>query len=176
MGNRQTNPSSGVVKDMALAYGSALHRFLIKRLRAGEEAEDIAQEVYLRLLRLQRADLIRQPLAYVYFLASQIVGQHRLRAAQQPLVNDLDMLDHAADAESYARRDEMPDQEHIQRELRRVLGRLSSLHRAVVLLRKRDGCSIPEIAEQLQISPSKVRRYLVEANARIEDLLRQQGR
>lgn len=172
------DPASSFVREAALAYGSALHRFLIKRLRAGEEAEDVAQEVYLRLLRLQRTDLIRQPVAYIYFLASQIVGEHRLRASRQPVIYDSEMLDRAADAdaEGYARRDELPDREHSERVLTRTLMRLSTAHRNVILLRKRDGFSIPEIAERLQMSPFKVRRYLVEANARIESLLRQQGK
>jgi RNA polymerase sigma factor (sigma-70 family) len=170
------DPASGFVREVALAHGSALHRFLIKRLRAGEDAQDVAQEVYLRLLRLQRTDLIRQPAAYIYFLASQIVGEHRLRASRQPVVYDSEMLDHVADAEGYARRDELPDREHSERVLKRALMRLSTAHRNVILLRKRDGFSIQEIADRLQMSPFKVRRYLVEANARIENLLRQQGK
>jgi RNA polymerase sigma-70 factor (ECF subfamily) len=165
--------SAQFVKDVALAYGSELHRYLVKRLRAGEEADDMAQEVYLRLLRLHRSDLIRQPAAYVYFLAAQVVGEFRMRAAKRPIVYDSEALDRVASEDTYAKRDELPDREHTERELKRLLSKLSAAHRNVLLMRKRDGFSVQEIAEKLQMSVFKVKRYLVEANAKIEEKLRQ---
>lgn len=167
-----TQPAA-FVEHVALAYGSQLHTYLVKRLRAGEDAEDLAQEVYLRLLRLQRCDLIRQPAAYVYFLAAQVVGEYRMRDARRPVVCDMEALDRMANMDSFTRRDELPDREHSERELRRLLAKLSAAHRAVLLLRKRDGYSVQEIAAKLQMSVFKVKRYLVEANARLEEKLRQ---
>jgi RNA polymerase sigma-19 factor, ECF subfamily len=155
------------VSQVALAYGSDLHRFLVKRLRANEDAEDVAQEVYLRLLRLERSDLVRQPHAYVYYIAAQVAGEHRMRLAKQAVVYDSDVVEHSASDDPYARPDEMPEQLHIERELLRMLSRLSVAHRNVLILRKRDGLSIPEIARELEMSVHKVRRYLVEANERM---------
>jgi RNA polymerase sigma factor (sigma-70 family) len=103
------------------------------------------------------------------------VGEHRMRAAQSPVVYDTEALDRAADHDSYAKRDELPDREHTERELERLLRKLSSAHRTVLLLRKRDGYSIAEIAQQLKISTFKVKRYLVEANSQLESKLRGQG-
>jgi len=173
---KEPSASAKFVSDVTLAYGSALHRYLLKRLRAGEEAQDMAQEVYLRLLRLHRPDLIRQPVAYVYFLASQVVGEHRIRTAQSPVIYDTEVLDRAAEQDNYTKPDELADREHAERELKRLLAKLSTAHRTVLLLRKRDGYSIQEIAEQLQISVFKVKRYLVEANSQLESHLRRQGR
>jgi RNA polymerase sigma-70 factor (ECF subfamily) len=175
MTDRDAKRAATFVKGVAETYGLQLHRFLVKRLRAGEEADDMAQEVYLRLLRLQRSDLIRQPAAYVYFLASQIVGEHRLKESKRPLVYDSELLEQAVDRQGQAGRDEVPDQEHAKRELARLLAKLSAAHRAVFLLRKRDGFSTQEIAEKLQMSHFKVKRYLVEANAQLESKLRGKG-
>jgi RNA polymerase sigma factor (sigma-70 family) len=168
--------SASFVERIALAYGSLLHSYLVKRLRAGEEAEDMAQEVYLRLLRLQRCDLIRQPAAYVYFLASQVVGEHRMRDARRAVVYDSEALDRAANLDSFTRRDDLPDREHTDRELIRLLAKLSAAHRRVLLLRRRDGFTVQEIADQLQISVSKVKRYLIEANSKLEIRLRKEAR
>lgn len=176
MTERDVKRAATFVQGVAETYGSRLHRYLVKRLRAGEEAEDMAQEVYLRLLRLQRSDLIRQPAAYVYFLASQIVGEHRMRESQRPLVYDSELLEQAASRGDETDRDGMPDQEHAERELTRLLAKLSRAHRAVFLLRKRDGFSVQEIAEKLEMSPFKVKRYLVEANAILEAKLRRTER
>jgi RNA polymerase sigma-19 factor, ECF subfamily len=164
---KDPNSNAGFVSDVALAYGSDLHRYLVKRMRSNEDAQDVAQEVYLRLLRLQRSDLVRQPHAYVYFIAAQVAGEHRMRAAQRPVVCDSDALDRAAHQDSYSRPDELPDRLHIERELLQLLSRLSTAHRNVLILRKRDGLSIAEIAQELNISVHKVRRYLVEANERM---------
>jgi len=176
MTDRDPERSATFVREVAETYGSRLHRFLVKRLRSGEEADDMAQEVYLRLLRLQRSDLIRQPAAYVYFIASQIVGEHRLKQSRRPLIFDSVLLEEAVNENGQADRDVVPDQEHAKRELERLLARLSSAHRAVFLLRKRDGFSVDEIAEKLGMSHFKVKRYLVEANAQLEAKLREQKR
>ncbi len=162
-----SNSTARFVSKVALAYGSDLHRFLVKRMRSNEDARDVAQEVYLRLLRLQRSDLVRQPHAYVYYIAAQVAGEHRMRAARQPVVFDSETLNRAAHEESYTRADELPEQLHLERELQRMLAQLSTVHRNVLLLRKRDGLSITEIAERLQLSVHKIRRYLVEANERM---------
>lgn len=172
MAAKDPKQSAEFVKEVALAYGSELHRFLVKRLRAGEEAQDMAQEVYLRLLRLGRTDLIRQPAAYVYFLASQVVGEHRMKAAKRPLVYDSEALDMASSQDSYSRRDELPDREHTERELKRLLAKLSAAHRTILLMRKRDGYSVEEIAAEMRMSVFKVKRYLVEANAKLEEKIR----
>jgi len=173
MAAKDPKQSAEFVTKVALAYGSELHRFLVKRLRAGEEAQDLAQEVYLRLLRLGRTDLIRQPAAYVYFLASQVVGEYRMRAAKQPLVYDSEALDLAASQDGYSRRDDLPDKEHTEREPKRLLAKLSSAHRKVLLMRRRDGYSIEEIAADMKMSVFKVKRYLVEANAKLEEKIRE---
>jgi RNA polymerase sigma factor (sigma-70 family) len=176
MNERDVKRAATFVKGVAETYGARLHRYLVRRLRAGEEAQDVAQEVYLRLLRLERSDLIRQPAAYVYFLASQIVGEQRLRESKRPLVYDSEILDQAGDQLGADGRDDIPDQEHARRELKRLLATLSNAHRAVFLLRRRDGFSTQEIAEHLGMSHFKVKRYLVEANALLESKLRGEAR
>jgi RNA polymerase sigma-19 factor, ECF subfamily len=167
MSAKDSKAATRFVCEVALAYGSDLHRFLVKRMRANEDAEDVAQEVYLRLLRLERSDLIRQPHAYVYYIAAQIAGERRMRAAQQSIVYDSAMAERVANEAAHAWPDELPEQLHVERELKRLLARLSTVHRNVLILRKRDGLSIPEIAQELGISVHKVRRYLVEANERM---------
>lgn len=173
MTERDAKRSANFVQGVVETYGPALHRYLVKRLRAGEDAQDVAQEVYLRLLRLERSDLIRQPAAYVYFIAAQIVGEQRLKESKKPLVFDSELMEQAADCEGG--RDELADHENATRELERLLRKLSTAHRSVFLLRRRDGFAISEIAEKLGMSVFKVKRYLVEANATLESKLRKEA-
>ncbi|MEJ0038880.1 MAG: sigma-70 family RNA polymerase sigma factor [Gammaproteobacteria bacterium] len=175
MPNRDSNKAATFVQGIFTTYGPLLHRYLVKRLRAGEDAQDVAQEVYLRLLRLERSDLIRQPAAYVYFIAAQIVGEQRMREAKRPLVFDSELLEHASDRGGATDLGDLADHENASRELERLMRKLSAAHRSVFLLRRRDGFSIPEIAQKLGMSVFKVKRYLVEANATIESKLRKEA-
>jgi RNA polymerase sigma-70 factor (ECF subfamily) len=167
--------AAAFVQQVAETYGLRLHQYLVKRLRAGEDAEDLAQEVYLRLLRYAKGDLVRQPAAYAYYVAAQIVGEYRMRQAKRPLVYDSELLEQAA-SRAGGDPDALADHEHAKRELRSLMARLSEAHRAVFLLRERDGFSTHEIAEKLGMSQFKVKRYLVEANAKLASMLQGKGR
>src|SRR5690606_14449266 len=74
-------------------YGVQLHRYLLRHLRKSQDANDLAQEVYLRLLRLERSELVRQPNAYLFFVASQVVSQFQLRNRTDPVTYDSEIVD-----------------------------------------------------------------------------------
>src|SRR5689334_17981595 len=155
------------VAQVVLAYGSQLHRFLLRRLHRKEDAADVAQEVYMRLLRLPRTDLIRKPQAYVYFVASQVAAEHRMREKNEPLAFNSDALERLTDVAAYARPDDVAESLDTDKELKRLLGKLTQTHRNVLILRKRDGLSTKEIARELQLSEHTVKKYLFQAMARM---------
>lgn len=167
MSSTDSKHSSQFVSDVALAFGSELHRFLGRRLRRSEDAADIAQEVYLRLLRLPRTDLIRKPHAYVYYVASQIAAEHRMRERHEPLAFDTEALDRRADESLHARPEIAAEGADIEQRLRRLLGKLPTMHRNVLVLAKRDGFSNKEIARALNLSEHTVKKYLFQAVARL---------
>jgi hypothetical protein len=57
-----------------------LRRYLSQRIGNRAEAEDLSQEIYLRLLRIERKDLIRSPEALLFRVASNAVYEWRLLA------------------------------------------------------------------------------------------------
>ena len=61
-------------------YGLGLHRYLERRLPTPQDADDVAQEVYLRLLRLDDTEFVREPQAYLYGVASNVVREFRMRS------------------------------------------------------------------------------------------------
>jgi len=57
------NDADLLVEGLANDYGLDLIRFIAKRVRTLADARDLAQEAYVRLLRMERKDLIRHPRA-----------------------------------------------------------------------------------------------------------------
>lgn len=147
---------------VASEHGLRLRQFLLRRLPNPTDAHDLAQEVYLRLLRVKQENLeIRNPEAYLLTVASHLVHEHAVRQKTFPPLLDLeDTL-----AETRAHADEAPDA-HADRQqrmdaLERALGRVSDKAAAVLLLNRRDGFTLEEIAKRLGISRSMAKKYLV---------------
>jgi RNA polymerase sigma factor (sigma-70 family) len=149
-------------------YQKDLHRFLVRRLKDAEDAADLAQEVYLRLLRIENSELVRSPRDYLYGIAAHVVHQFRMRTRRELVTYDSDAVDEIAEhPPQLDALDELPDRLNLQRELERALAQLSPTHQAVFLLRKRDGFSLQEIATQLGLSAHTVKKYLFQAKAQI---------
>jgi RNA polymerase sigma-70 factor (ECF subfamily) len=146
-------------------YHAELHRFLMRRLRSVQHAQDLAQEAYLRLLRVERTELVRMPRAYLYRIAVNLVSEFRLREQRELITYDSDALEEAAERASDAGPDEQGDKVADAQQIDSVLGRLPPLYLAILVLRKRDGLSYQEIAQQLDVSIHTVKKYLARALA-----------
>ncbi len=62
-----------------------LKRFFSRRLPRHIDAEDLAQETYLRLLRVKDLDAIEQPQAYLYYVAKNIAAEWYARSHESHL-------------------------------------------------------------------------------------------
>ncbi len=165
-----SDASARFVTSTHKAYGAELHRFLVRRLGKSQDAEDLAQEVYLRLLRLDKSALVRKPIAYMYVVAAQVVAQFRMQMEHDPTTYDSEVMSHWGEHPSVEPPDELADRLNAQQQLRCLLEKLPAMHRNVLLLRKRDGLSWTEIADRLGLSTHTVKKYLYEARARLTAL------
>jgi RNA polymerase sigma-70 factor (ECF subfamily) len=151
-------------------HGRPLMKFFAARLPDPAEAPDLVQEVYLRLLRLARPDLIRCPEAYLFTIAANIAHEHNLKRATRPVMIALEdtpdealpaaveLFASAAPEEAAARADRV-------RQLEGTLARLSPKARATLVWHRRDGRTYKEIAAGLGISTNMVKKYLAQALA-----------
>jgi RNA polymerase sigma-70 factor (ECF subfamily) len=153
-------------------HGRGLRRFLASRLRnAAADLPDLVQEVFMRLLRIREHETIRNPEAYVITIASHVLHQHALAAAEKP--EAVDITDALADWESDSD-DPLVRAEVRQRidELERVLAELSPKARTTLMLHRRDGYSLEEIGAQLGISRAMAKKYLAQALAHCRERIR----
>jgi RNA polymerase sigma factor (sigma-70 family) len=146
-------------------YGKALHRYLMRRLSNQQSAQDLAQEAYLRLVRLENTELVRAPQAYLFRIASNLVYELRMRERRDVVTFDSRLVDNAAERVSDPTAAEPGERINMERQLESVLAQLPPLHAAILVMKKRDGLSMEEIASELGISIHTVKKYLCRAMA-----------
>jgi RNA polymerase sigma-70 factor (ECF subfamily) len=159
------------VARIAAEYGADLVRFLARRVRRAADARDLAQEAYVRLLRLDRKDLVRDPQPYVYRVAANLLHEFELKRRA-----DIDGLRRWT--EEQAIHGAAPDMDReaearaIREQLTRVLRELTPKCRAVLILHRRDGMTYDEIGKRLGVSASMVKKYLAIGLRRCRSRLR----
>jgi len=140
------------------AAGRRLLAHLAARLKDGTDADDLAQEVYLRLLRADDALVIQDPRRFAIRVATNVACEWgRLARHQRPHLDEQALAGHAAAGAGPA------EQAVLDQELRLLadaLEALSPARRAVVLLRVRDGLSYADIAVRMKLSVSMVYKHL----------------
>jgi RNA polymerase sigma-70 factor (ECF subfamily) len=156
----------------AQRYARELHRYLLRRLKRPQDVDDLAQEVYLRLLRLDEAKCVHNPLAFVYGVAAHVVADFRLRshAQQAHLTFDEEAVQHWSEQPTDVLPDELGERVALEQHLKWALGQLPPTQAAVLLAHKRDGFSYEEIAQRLKLSIHTVEKYLTQAKAKLRTL------
>lgn len=144
-----------------------LVKFLARRTADPADAQDLAQEVYLRLLRVDRLALIRQPRSYLLRIAANLLHEWRLRASQSQ-VHRSDLLETLS-----SRDDPHADIAAVLRDRRlsAELTHLSAPARIALVMQVRDGLSYEEIAARMEVTPRMVKRYLLTAFSQLRSRL-----
>ncbi len=153
-------------------HGRQLQRYLAARLRnAVADVPDLAQEVYLRLLRIDHHETIRDTPAYLFTVASHVLHQYRLRRAAEP--QSVEILDVVSELQNVADTDPAGEVEFEQRfeQLGRGLYQHSARAYATLMMHRCDGLPLQEIANRLGVSYTMVKRYLSKALTYLEQRL-----
>jgi RNA polymerase sigma factor (sigma-70 family) len=141
----------------------ALQAFFRRRIRSPADVADLAQEVYLRMLRISDHEAIRNPVLYLYTVANNLVKEHAVLERRRASGMDIDET--AAEQQLGVLPTFEGDLDTAQRvaRLRVVLKQLSPKCQAAVTLRFSHGLSYREIAVRLGVSPQMVKKYVAQA-------------
>lgn len=140
-----------------------LRHWLQRKLGCPQSAADLAQDTFLKVLLGREAHRILEPRAFLTTLAKRVLANHYRRQD----IERAYLLALAALPE-----DEAPSEEaraiilETLVELDRLLDGLPPQAKKVFLLAQVDGCTYAEIAEQLGLSLSSVKRYMAKAAER----------
>src|ERR1700722_10834352 len=152
-----------LVERLFIEQRTALQAFLFRRVHKLPEAPELAQEVYVRMLRVPEMESIRNPEAYLYAVASNLAKEHVQRERRASAHLDIDdpfVQEQLAELPGIA--GELDTAERVKR-LQEVLQQLSPKCRAAVELQYWHGLRYEEIALRLGISTNMVKKYLSQA-------------
>lgn len=156
-------PNKGFVEKLFAQQHRALQAFFHRRIKGKSAAHDLVQEVYARMLRVSDVDAIRNPEAYLFTVASNLVKEHAVLERRQASSVDIDdsaIQDQLVELPAF---DGELDTDRRLSRLRAVLGQLSPKCRASVILRYRYELSNEEIGSRLGVSSNMVKKYLKQA-------------
>lgn len=148
------------IDDLYRQHHGWLHGWLWRKLGNSFDAADLAQDVFLRLLKRSRPILPQQPRALLATVARGLVIDHwRRRELEQSWYETLAALPEA----------EVPSPEtrliflQALQAIDQMLDGLKPVIRTAFLLAQLEGCTCPQIAERLGVSLATVERYLARA-------------
>jgi RNA polymerase sigma factor (sigma-70 family) len=159
------NPAANLAAGTFREYGRDLHRFLRKRLRDPANADDVVQEVFARLTRVKRPELVKKPKSYLFGIAFHVIQEIELH--EGPVTFDSDVANQAGERLPEGSQEDLADRLNLQGQLERALAELPEIERVIVLMCKRDGMTYEEAAKQTGISTHMVEKHLIAARAKL---------
>ncbi len=159
-------PKKRFVEKLFAEHHGALQRYIYRRIRTKSDAPDLAQEVYVRMLRIGDSNAIRNPQLYLYTVASNLVKEHAVADRRQASRLDLDETSVQQRLGELPALDNQLDATQAAERLRSVVERLPVKWRTAVILQYRYGLTYQEIADRLGVSSNMVKKYLARALGR----------
>lgn len=153
---------SALVSRLFHEHNQALIGFLLARVNSEQEARDVAQEAYVRMLELDTPGAVSFLRAYLFKTAANLATDRARQRAAQARLNEhwLAPLDGVSQAPS-------PEHATSARQeldlLRAFMQELPPRCREAFYLHRFHDRSVVQIAAQLRVTDRMVRKYLVQA-------------
>jgi RNA polymerase sigma-70 factor (ECF subfamily) len=165
--------------ELVQLYRARVFGSFLKRLGDRQEAEDLTQEVFLRLYRSRHRYQPRARFATWLFHVSQNVARNAIRSRRRRPVMRLEALVTPADpgaAEAFlADRGESPTRPMERSELagvvRKAVSSLAGRQRAAVELHQFHDCTYAEVAAELDMTPKAAKSLLYRARNELREAL-----
>ncbi len=152
----------GFVEKLFAEHRRALQSYFHRRIRTKSDAPDLAQEVYVRMLRVSDPEAIRDPQLYLYTVASNLVKEHSVLDRRQASSLDIDEVSvRQALGELPSMESRLQEAEMVER-LGMTLEQLPPRWRTALILQYRYGLTYQEIADRLGVSANMVKKYLAQ--------------
>ena len=161
------DPRRSSIERLYAEHRAAQQSFFQRRIRSKASAPDLAQEVYVRMLRLTDPSGIRNPAVYLYTVANNLVKEYAALDRRQTISGDMDDVraSEKLEPETTSALDGELDTRQRVAQLQVMLRELRPKCRAALILRFTHELSYREIATHLGISQQMARKYVDKALA-----------
>jgi len=157
------------LEELFQSHGPGLVRFLSRKMRSTEDAEDIAQNAFIRIQRVANSGELDNLKAYLYQTASNLaIDQLRREKLHNNYVNQETNKQLHGDESSPSMSDHCTPERLLaaQRQLKEISKALDNLPlkcRQAFLLHRNKGLSYSEIAQEMSVSVSSVEKYILQS-------------
>lgn len=145
-------------------WQGAMKRWLSSRSSIqAADLDDVAQEVFLRLLRYSNDAVVEYPQSYLFRIATNVVNEWRERARNSLPHDDVWLADLQIEPE--AEPESSVEHDLVGKCVRKAVSLLPPRQREVLLLHIREDLTYKQIAVKLKLTPRVVRRDIARAYA-----------
>lgn len=155
-------------------YEAGLHSYVFKRVRNREDAEEIVQNVFLRVHQYLKD--LKQPeklLNWMFSIAYQRIAakERECRGGiEYSSVDGVSELHEEASLTTYRVSQQQAEEDELLEIVSRTIDKLPDLDRRAMLLQQ-DGMSYREVAHELGVTEAAVKHRLYRARRRVKELV-----
>lgn len=149
-----------LIEGLFREHNEALIRFLLSRVRSQQEAREIAQEAYVRLLGLHQPGAVSYLRAFLFKTAANLATDRLRKDDVHERALDLPLFREFADSRTPERR--VSGAQQMQR-LERLLDELPPKCRQAFVLNRFYGMDFADVAREMGLKERMVRTYVVRA-------------
>jgi len=157
---RSPKERSKRIEELFEAHNNALIRFLMCKLKSSQEAKEVAQEAYVRILQLDSADGVSHLQAYLFKTAANLAADRIKTGVRRGRIDRLEFFDAAEVAP--APEIGLAASEEIEKVLAAVEALPAKCRYAFIMHRFHDH-EIADVARLMNVSERMVRIYVERA-------------
>jgi RNA polymerase sigma-70 factor (ECF subfamily) len=152
-------------------FSDPIHTYIRLRLNGSEEADDILQEVFIRLWQKRQSINIHSSFRnYLYTIVQHCICDHHRAAKRKRYTLTANMPEQTEERP-------LPDEQYQYKQVYHIwkgaMNKLPGQMRRIYTMKNEEHLSVKEIASELQLSEQTVKNQLYTAGQRIVKILRQ---
>ncbi|HEY6913816.1 MAG TPA: sigma-70 family RNA polymerase sigma factor [Paludibacter sp.] len=159
-----------IIEKAFIEHKVHLTYFVYSRVHSLQQAEDIVQDTFLRVLEYDKAILTQTIRSLLFFIATNIVTDLMRSSIRRKMINDPDAL--FANEKSYNNVDSYIYTQELMNLETTFADRLSGKRKQVYLMSRFDDLSAHEIAQKLSISSRTAEGHLFTSRREIRSSIR----
>jgi RNA polymerase sigma-70 factor (ECF subfamily) len=162
---RAQSDDNAFFRELSQTYRQPLTRYFQRRVGTREEAEDLTQEVFVRLLRRPSGEAIENPEAFLFRTAVNLV-RDRARRGKTATSHLAELMNRETGVEALSPERVLDSRQSLQTALE-ALKELDERTRDAFILHRLEGLKYAEIAELYGVSVSSIEKYIIKALAHL---------